>query len=923
MVKLLLLGPADVHRNSGQSADAVLAQPKRLALLAYLACAGRGAFHNRTDLLPLFWADVPPDRARNALSQALSFLRAELGGDILVLRGKTGIAINRERLWCDVVAIDPLLDPERMRALRRGSFMDGFSIPSVALVHRWVQTERDRIDDLFEGVVATLPSPLARSARPSPVVHSADRADLVGRHRELRAIEKLLGRAVPVITLHGRGGVGKTRLAEEVVERHAAGLEHGAAIVSLALLDESASIESAIAQRVGCQVASSDVVGDRLLDYLRDKQMLLVLDNAEHLPGVAAVVSAISAASPRLRVLVTSRRVLNLRAEHLVPLDGLEVPPDGYTGDLDMFGATRLFRDVAERSGYPLRNVPEEARAIIAICRAVSGLPLGIEMTASWLRALGPEEILATIARDIDALGVAAGDAPVRHQSFRALLDSSWRLLDEEQRIIAARISVLRSDTDMRAAIRVGHGDPRAILALVDQALLYRTEGQRIGMHDLVRQFLSSKLELWPADLEDAHLRHRHHFADLFAHRDHAFHGPSVVRAVTLMTSCIADVRAAWLSAAASGDVESLARLLEPICEYHEIRSLFHDCIELLGTALHRVRGLMHDGAIDDERGDWIADRIEARLALFEHRIGDHASSRARLDQLLTNAIDRDDNVEAAYCSIKLGMAIQRLGEAERADVLFRAGFQRYAGTDDHAGTAQAVGCIGGVLYETGDVIGAEMYFRRALALWESIGDERGAGFAVSNLAVVASISHKHDEARSLFMRAAACFRELRDWRMVATVLTNWARQCIERDDPAAAEPLLDEARRLVDQQGLEHMRGHVLLNMASCSFALGKFDNAEVQVREHLRVSSNPDSEWLTTALLIVARLHVARGRAELAAEVAGYVATHLAPHHDDANDLAWVLSRVRGELAAHTIEQAIERGAGRPVTAFAAELG
>jgi predicted ATPase/transcriptional regulator with XRE-family HTH domain len=321
----------------------------------------------------------------------------------------------------------------------------------------------------------------------------------IGRERALAGIESLL--AMPqrrLITLLGIGGIGKTRLAVEAAGR-CRQFADGVVFVPLAPTGEPQAVASAIAERLGLSFSDAGDPTAQLLDHIRDRQLLLVLDSLEHLLGTAALprlLDRLLREAPRLSIVATSRERLRLSAEWVVELGGLDLPPVS-GGEIDRSESVALFVERARQLQGDLALAPADWAAIAEICRLLEGIPLAIELAASWVRTLSCAEIAAEIGRDLDFLSLADHDQPDTQQSMRAVFERSWSLLTADQQRLLARLSLFRGGCTREAAAFVAGASLPQIAALVRKSLVRRA-GDRFDLHDVVRRFGAEKLAAMP-----------------------------------------------------------------------------------------------------------------------------------------------------------------------------------------------------------------------------------------------------------------------------------------------------------------------------------------------------------------------------------------------------------------------------------------
>ncbi len=314
---------------------------------------------------------------------------------------------------------------------------------------------------------------------------------LVGRQKELADLLSLLADPTcRLVTLAGPGGVGKTRLALSAARCLEPDLPDGAAFVALAPLTSVRFVVPAIAEALGFGFSGPANPQDQLFAHLRDSRMLLVLDNFEHLlaDDAAELVVELLQAAPALKLLVTSREVLNVQAEWVYVVPGL--------AGLDEAGGegVQLFRQRAQRADVGFVPSAADLRAIARICRLVEGLPLAIELAAGWVRTLSCVEIAEEIERNPTGLAGSMRDLPARHRSLRTVFEHSWVLLPAQEQAVLMKLSVFRGGFRRAAAEAVAGATLELLSALAAKSLVRRGAGGRYDLHELVRQDAGERL---------------------------------------------------------------------------------------------------------------------------------------------------------------------------------------------------------------------------------------------------------------------------------------------------------------------------------------------------------------------------------------------------------------------------------------------
>jgi predicted ATPase/DNA-binding SARP family transcriptional activator len=309
----------------------------------------------------------------------------------------------------------------------------------------------------------------------------------IGRDAELAQVENLLSNLdCRLLTLIGVGGIGKTRLALESATRQASSFAEGVCFVTLAPIATAELGVMAIAQSLGLQITSSDPKAE-IAAYLYPRELLLILDNFEHLLDAADTVAQLLQNAPRLKVLVTSRARLYLREEWLLPIAGLSLA-EGLVGE-----AGQLFVRSAQRV-HPGFTGQGEEEAIAAICRQVEGMPLALELAASWVRVMPCADIARQMQANLDFLTSGVRNLPERHRSIRAVIDGSWRLLSPVEQGVLRRVSVFQGGWALDEAAEVAGATRTLLLSLVDKSLVGMSAQHRFELHELVRQYAAEQL---------------------------------------------------------------------------------------------------------------------------------------------------------------------------------------------------------------------------------------------------------------------------------------------------------------------------------------------------------------------------------------------------------------------------------------------
>jgi predicted ATPase/DNA-binding CsgD family transcriptional regulator len=529
----------------------------------------------------------------------------------------------------------------------------------------------------------------------------------VGRTQEVADITtRLLNPECRLLTLTGLGGSGKTRLALEAANTVAAQFAQGAVFVGLQPLARSDLLLPAIAQAVGTTFYGDGDPQQQLLDFLHGKALLLILDNFEHVLDGAALVTSLLTSAPGLTILATSREALALREEWLYPLKGMATPPSVYATSLEDYEAIHLFLSHARRA-QPHFDLANEHQAVIRICQMTAGLPLAIELAASWLKGLSAAQIAHAMQRNLDFLATTTRNLEQRHRSMRVVFDQSWALLSENERMVFARLSVFPGGFDGDAAEQVAEASLPSLAALVEKSLLQLDPAGRFGMHELLRQYGIEQLEAY-GENEAIYARHSQYFAQLMLQHETALKQPQQLATMQAIERDFDNIRLAWEWSAKHQQATQLHTMLNGLFlfgflgrRYHEIITMFQQSLEqsaadapLHGRLLARRWGFLH----------WWHQE-------------DYQEALAGTEQALTIALAKNNQFETAFCHLMAAYALnnmQRYGEAlthlETSQALFEALNEPYY-------VCWALHRLGFVYLSLNNIARANEYAERSLAI--------------------------------------------------------------------------------------------------------------------------------------------------------------------------------------------------------------
>jgi predicted ATPase/class 3 adenylate cyclase len=623
-------------------------------------------------LLAEAWAAVEPPRVRMALHAGEAAPDAR--GDYLAP------ALNRLARLLATGHGGQVLLSQAVQQLARDALPADASLRDLGEHRLRDLLEPERVFQLCHpDLPADFPPLRSLDARPNNLPRQP--TPFLGREREVREIVSLLENGnVRLLTLIGPPGVGKTRLALQAAAEALDAFPDGVAFVPLAPLADPALVPAAIAAAVGVREAGGVPLTEVMAAYLRDKRLLLVLDNFEHLLSAAPLVAELLAASPRLVVLATSRAPLRLRAEREWEVPTLAIPDTSHlpSGEaLLEYAAVRLFveRAVAARADFAL--TADNAEAVAGICVRLEGLPLAIELAAARIRLFSPAALLARLEKRLPLLTGGARDAPDRQRTLRDAIAWSHDLLDQEEQTLFRRLAVFAGGASFAAVETVanpgGELDVFAGLASLVEASLLREEvgGQgepRVSMFEVIREFGSEQLA---ASGEEEAVR-RDHAAWCLAFAEQtgpSADGPDAAASLEALEREHANLRAALAWLAERGDGGRLVRLAGALWPFWREHTYYREGRRWLELALalgaeapaaDRLQALKGAGAMAWYQTDVAATRTWLSEALaLARELGDRRSEGLLLSSLSTQATEAGD-LDGALAYDEEALAIAR-----------------------------------------------------------------------------------------------------------------------------------------------------------------------------------------------------------------------------------------------------------------------
>jgi predicted ATPase/class 3 adenylate cyclase len=629
---------------------------------------------------------------------------------------------------------------------------------------------------------------------------------IVGRTREVQLVRDLLIREdTRLVTLTGTGGTGKTRLALEVARELVEKFPNGVTFVALGGIADADVVLPMLGEALGVEGSSGRPLEQALQDYLRDRQLLLVLDNFEHVLGAAPAIAKLLAAAPGVTALVTSRERLHLSGEH-----ELAVPP------LRPADAIALFTERA-RAALPTFEDNELDRAAIdEICRRLDGLPLAIELAAARVKLLSPRALEGRLGRRLQLLTGGARDLPERQQTLRATIDWSYELLEPTEQRLLARLAVFSNGCTLEAAEDVCDASLDDLVSVVDKSLLGREDRGsdiRFVLLETIREYAFERLREH-GELDELRRRHADHYLGFAEQAKGELRGAGQARWLAALDAEHPNLRAALEHVRRAGEKELELRFVSALWFFWIVHGHLTEGMAIVERAL--------EGSTNHPP-ELRADALKA-IASLAHRLGD--TERAKLYAKESIGLYRDLGDlggEASALTTLAGVALVE-GDGTRARELYEQALEITRNVQDPFRLASALGNLGYLLLMEGDNERSAQLFEEGLIVFRRLSSEEGVARSLLNLGFAAWQRASHVEAEALMKESLRRFTTIGSREGIAYCLEGLAALAASRLDAARAARLLGASANLVEN-----------LELTLDPFEQSLHGWTTVQAREHL----------------------------------------------------------------------------------------
>ena len=789
----------------------------------------------------------------------------------------------------------------------------------------------------------TVSLPAKPEQRPESRHHlPAQLTSFVGRKADLAQLaEYLINPACRLVTLVGPGGIGKTRLALQAAEQHRSDFTDGIYFIPLANINTTDLLPTAIGSVLQLSFTGELTPQAQLIAYLQSKQMLLILDNFEHLTPDPSLLVDLLQTAPSLKLLITSRERLNLQAEWIFEVRGLSYPllqlthlhstqpvlPDA----LNPFGAVQLFIQRAKQVNPDFDVAPDNVPNLVRLCRLTEGMPLALELAAAQVRQYTLDELVRVLQNKLDRLSTQQLDVPQRHRNLRALFNSAWEKLAAPERDLFSQLSVFPGSFSTDAANTVTGSSLVDLIKLVDKSMLRQTMPGRYEIHPLLRQFGLEVLRQ-KGEFNIAKDKHCAYYAALLRHREDLLTWGSHRQVIIELEQDVENIRTSWQWAVANKKLVALRQTHTGLFGLYKMRhwlqegaNVFRHAVEMLigppdswPVTQQLFEQMQSQPGVDEQELlslDWLDLKTELflNLAYFAYLIADYPTALSASQAAAKLAIHLKNSTNETRSYLVWGSALWHRGRHKIAHILFVQALTQARTNSDAHHEAQSLQFLGNIYRQRGRHVIAREHYKEALAIFRAEGSQQDEAQCLSQLGYITSSRGDYATAQNYLKRASKIYQYGSDRHLEQEPLRFLGLMEQNLGLYQEAQAYFQQVANTAQEFGNRHILALALADLGLNTLYLNNGDIAETHCRDALAIARDIKdrySEGYSLARLgrILAHNNDLREAAE-ACRQAIHLRRKLGQDNMalfDLAELAWVtMQRKQGEQALTQVDE------------------
>ena len=683
--------------------------------------------------------------------------------------------------------------------------------------------------------------PIPGPKLPTPVT------PFVGRKEEVsKLLQVILNSDTRLLTIVAPGGMGKSRLAIEIARKLMPHFEDGVLFVPLAPLENPEMFISYFANAINYIRIEGQPLDKQLSDYFREKSMVLILDNLEHLLEKSGWIRDLLANSPRLKILATSRIPLNITAESRFHLGGLNFPEEDSKKDLNSFEAVKLFLRCVHRAKPLFKPTEDDWQNIGEICRLVGGMPLGIEMAASWLEMLSMPEIVKEIQRSLSFFETDIRDVPRRQQSLYKVFDYSWKMLDKKERDLFSQLSIFRGGFTRDAAERVIGTTLRQLVGFANRSLLNRTPSDRFEIHELLRQYGFEKLQGNLVSYQQLLTRYAKYYCNKLGVWRNELKTGRQRQAMEKISADFENIVHAWETAVFFEHPDLIDTSFEGLILYLIQRVRYDDGIALFELAAENISDKTRQGI---RIISWLTGHLvllhltQGNLDQLENYFQKNLDLIRRIEPIQT----REEKYAQAFHYYIKGIYAEHHGDIRQSTNLLHKSINLFEELDDAWWCAVIYQDIGTASWLTQwDLIKNHNYLQKALKIAQDLNNNYLMAVTLERLGVFSAYSKGDlNKAKSYLQESSRIFLELNDANSYIRHY-NCLEQIANFDGRfEAVVELRQKHLHLLEKLGNPYGISELYMLLGEAYHHIGDYDTAEIKGRKGFEYLSKRGSKF------------------------------------------------------------------------------